>query len=188
MKWTEQQQKVIDTEHKNLLVSAAAGSGKTAVLVARILRMLTDPEDPVSVDCLLIMTFTRAAAEEMRERIGTALREAIRKDPENRWLRLQKALLPRARIATIDSICQNLIKQNYELLSLDPGFRVADEGELKLMRNDILTEILEEKYQEGDETFLRFAEIYGTGRSDDRLRELVEKAYRFIDSPPWPLR
>ena len=188
MKWTEQQQKVIDTEHKNLLVSAAAGSGKTAVLVARILRMLTDPEDPVSVDRLLIMTFTRAAAEEMRERIGTALREAIRKDPENRWLRLQKALLPRARIATIDSICQNLIKQNYELLSLDPGFRVADEGELKLMRNDILTEILEEKYQEGDETFLRFAEIYGTGRSDDRLRELVEKAYRFIDSHPWPLR
>ncbi len=186
MKWTPKQQSVIDANQENLLVSAAAGSGKTAVLVERILRLVTDPGDPVSVDRLMVMTFTRAAAEEMRGRIGDALRERIRQEPDNAWLRLQKAMLPRAKIATIDSICQNLIRQHYELLDLDPGFRAAEEGELKLLQEDVLKELLEECYQEGREAFLRLSEVYGSGRSDAKLQELILEVARFAGATPWP--
>ena len=138
MTWSEEQKKVIDLRGCSLLVSAAAGSGKTAVLVERIISRITDPQDPVSLDELLVMTFTRAAAEEMRERIGQALSKRIESDPDNSWLKLQRAILPRARISTIDSICQSLIRQYYQELEIDPGFRAADENELKLLRRDIL--------------------------------------------------
>ena len=100
MNWSEEQKKVIETRGCNLLVSAAAGSGKTAVLVERIIGLITDPKDPISLDELLVMTFTRAAAEEMRERVGRALSERIEQEPENSWLKLQRAILPRTRIAT----------------------------------------------------------------------------------------
>ena len=187
MNWTAEQLQIIEARGCDLLVSAAAGSGKTAVLVERIIRMIADPDAPLPVDRLLIMTFTRAAAEEMRERIAEALRERIARDPDNRYLQLQKAMLPRARITTIDSICQNLIKQNYALLELDPGFRVPDEGELKMLGGDAMDQVLEGYYDASEPDFSRFAEVY-SGRSDEKLRSLIEMLYRFIEADPWPLR
>ena len=188
MNWTVEQQKIIENRGTCLLVSAAAGSGKTAVLVERIIRMITEGEHPVSVDRLVIMTFTRAAAEEMRGRIAGALRDRLLREPDNTWLQLQKTMLPRAKIMTIDSFCQNLIKQNYALLELDPLFRVPDEGELNLLTEDVLSELLEACYAEGEEIFLRFAECYGGSHAKDRLRELILTLYRFIQANPWPLR
>ena len=186
MNWTAEQLQIIEARGCDLLVSAAAGSGKTAVLVERIIRMITDPDEPIPVDRLVIMTFTRAAAEEMRERITAALRERIARDPDNRYLQLQKAMLPRARITTIDSICQNLIKQNYALLELDPGFRVPDEGEVKMLAGDAMDQVLEQHYEASEPDFCRFAEVY-SGRSDEKLRSLIEMLYRFIQAAPWPL-
>ncbi|MDO4265850.1 MAG: helicase-exonuclease AddAB subunit AddA [Eubacteriales bacterium] len=188
MNWTIEQKKIIENRGSCLLVSAAAGSGKTAVLVERIIRMITEGETPVSVDRLVIMTFTRAAAEEMRSRIAAALRARLSEDPDNAWLLLQKTMLPRARIMTIDSFCQNLIKQNYALLELDPLFRVPDEGELNLLMEDVLIDLLEARYEAGEENFLRFAECYGGARAEDRLKELILSLYRFIQANPWPLR
>lgn len=188
MNWTAEQKQVIDLRGKDLLVSAAAGSGKTAVLVEHIISRVTDEQEPLSLDRLLVMTFTRAAAEEMRERIGRALSERIQKDPENRRLRLQKAILPRAKIATIDSICQNLIRQHYEALDIDPGFRAPDEGELKMMRGDLLKDLLEEAYEAQEPAFLHFVEAYGGNRLSERLSELIERTWVFIEADPWPMR
>ena len=125
-KWTDEQKKVIETRHRNLLVSAAAGSGKTAVLVERIIRTITDPEHPVDIDKLLVMTFTNAAAAEMRERVETALGKLLDEDPGNKNLERQNTLIHHAKITTIDSFCLNLLREHFHELDLDPGFRVAD--------------------------------------------------------------
>ncbi|MBQ1423515.1 MAG: helicase-exonuclease AddAB subunit AddA, partial [Lachnospiraceae bacterium] len=172
----------------NLLVSAAAGSGKTAVLVERIIGLITDPTDPVSLDELLVMTFTRAAAEEMRERVGRALSERIELDPKNSWLKLQRAILPRARIATIDSVCQNLIRQYYQELEIDPGFRAAEESELKLVRMDILEKMISEQHEEAGEDFLNLVDSLSGKRMDERVSVLIEKLSSFADSCEWPDR
>ena len=124
--WTDEQLQVIETRHKNLLVSAAAGSGKTAVLVERIIRMITDPDQPVDIDRLLVMTFTNAAAAEMRERVETALGSLLDEDPGNKNLERQSTLIHHAKITTIDSFCLNLLREHFHELDLDPGFRVAD--------------------------------------------------------------
>lgn len=186
MKWTEAQERVINERNCNLLVSAAAGSGKTAVLVERIIKRLCDDDDKISLDRLLVMTFTKAAAEEMRERIGRALSERIKADPENKDLLLQKTLLPRAKISTIDSICQNLIKQNYQYLDIDPGFRVPDDGELKLLKEDIISEMMEEYYETEDSRFEDFAEAFGGAGADERLSEIILVNANILNSNPWP--
>lgn len=188
MKWTREQESIIKARGSNLLVSAAAGSGKTAVLVARIIGRITDEAQPLSLDRLLVMTFTRAAAEELRERIGKALRERLASDPDNRFLQLQKAILPRAQITTIDGFCQFLIRQQYQALDIDPGFRVGDEGELSLLRSDLLKALTEEAYDEGDAAFLRFADAYGGNRLDTKLSTLIEQIHAFIQAAPWPER
>lgn len=128
VKWTEEQQKVISLRDRNILVSAAAGSGKTAVLVERILSKVTDHEKPVDIDRLLIMTFTRAAAGEMRERISRALENALYNDPDNEHLQRQAALIHTAQITTIDGFCSYIIRNYFHLIGLDPGWRTADEG------------------------------------------------------------
>ena len=122
MKWTEKQQQVIDTRNRNLLVSAAAGSGKTAVLVERIIQMISGGEHPLDLDQLLVMTFTNAAAAEMRERIAAAIEKKLMEQPENRHLQVQAALVPHAQITTIDSFCLNLIRNHFNKLDIDPGF------------------------------------------------------------------
>ncbi len=186
MQWTVEQEKVIRSRNRNLLVSAAAGSGKTAVLVERIVRMVTEGEEPVDLDRLLIMTFTNAAAAEMRERIGKAIRGRLAEDKENKRLRLQAAMVPHAQIQTIDSFCLSLIRSHYAGLDLDPAFRVGDEGELTLLRADVMGELFEDKYQEASPEFVDFVETYGGGKTDRGIEEVVEQVYRFAVSHPWP--
>lgn len=186
--WTEDQKKVIDTRDKNLLVSAAAGSGKTAVLVERILTLITDPERRVDVDRLLITTFTKAAAGEMRERIGKALQERLLKEPENEWLQRQEALVARAQITTIHGFCLYVIRNYFHTIGLNPNFRIADEGEMHLLKQDTVNEILEEAYKEKDPAFLRFAESYGSGNRGNGLPELVLQLYEYAIASPQPVR
>ena len=147
MKWTEKQQQVIDARNRNLLVSAAAGSGKTAVLVERIIQLISEGEHPLDLDQLLVMTLTNAAAAEMRERIAAAIEKKLMEQPENRHLQVQAALVPHAQITTIDSFCLNLIRNHFNQLDIDPGFRIGDEGELLLLRTDVMEGLLEEYYQ-----------------------------------------
>ena len=149
--FTPQQQKVIDLHDRNILVSAAAGSGKTAVLVERIIKMITEETGRVDIDRLLVVTFTKAAAAEMRERISQAIDRRLSGEPENRHLQRQAALLHNAQITTIDSFCLFVIRNNFNDIGLDPGFRIADEGELTLMKQEVLEELLEQKYAEKDE-------------------------------------
>ena len=145
VKWTKQQQQVIDLRDRNILVSAAAGSGKTAVLVERIITMLTEEEHPVNVDELLIVTFTEAAAVEKKERIRGAIEKALEENPENEHLKRQATLIHNAQITTIHSFCLSVIRDHFHVIDIDPGFRTAEEGELKLLRHDVLDELLEEK-------------------------------------------
>lgn len=186
MAWTLDQARVIDSRNRNLLVSAAAGSGKTAVLVERIVKMVTDEKEPVDLDRLLVMTFTNAAAAEMRERIGKAIGERLKKDPGQARLRLQAALVPHAQIQTIDSFCLSLIRSHYAGLDIDPSFRVGDEGELTLLMADVMGELLEEHYQEGDEEFEQFVETYGSGKTDSGIEDVIRQVHQFSVSHPWP--
>ncbi|MDE5907811.1 MAG: helicase-exonuclease AddAB subunit AddA [Lachnospiraceae bacterium] len=186
VKFTPEQQKVIDLRKRNILVSAAAGSGKTAVLVERIIGMITDKEHPVDVDRLLVVTFTNAAAAEMRERISQAIDKRLLQEPENVHLQKQASLLHNAQITTIDSFCLFLIRNNFNDIGLDPGFRVADEGELRLIRQDVMTELLEEKYQEKEEAFTGCVEYFTGGSNDRLLEEYIGKLYEFSMSYPWP--
>ncbi len=184
--WTEEQQKVISLRNRNILVSAAAGSGKTAVLVQRILSKILDKEHPVDIDRLLIMTFTRAAAGEMKERISAALEQALFEEPDNEHLQRQMTLIHTAQITTIDSFCSYIIKNYFHMIGLDPGYRTADEGELKLLREEVLEELLEEAYEQRDEAFLELVECYSPGKTDEGLKELIQKVYESSVSHPFP--
>lgn len=182
--WTEEQQKVITLRGRNILVSAAAGSGKTAVLVERIIRMLTDGTDPIDVDQLLVVTFTEAAAAEMKDRIREAIEKKLALHPENEHLKQQATFIHNAQITTIHSFCLSVIRDHFPALDIDPGFRIGEEGELKLLQHDVLEEMLEEKYQEKDPRFLKFASSYGTGKNDKRIEELILKIYEYARSYP----
>lgn len=184
MQYTREQRKVIELHNRNLLVAAAAGSGKTAVLVERILHMVMDEEHPADIDRLLVVTFTKAAASEMRERIGILLEKKLRQMPENEHLQKQSALLHNAKITTIDSFCQSVLRNHFELAGLDPAFRVADENEIRLIREDLLEELLEERFAAGGEEFLFFADAY-QGRGD-RLENSILELYEYASGFPWP--
>ena len=186
MRWTEEQQKVIDLRDRNILVSAAAGSGKTAVLVERIIRRLTEETHPVDVDRLLIVTFTEAAAAEMKERIGAAIENKLRERPGDARLEQQASLIHSAPITTIHSFCLSVIRDHFHVIGIDPGFRIAEEGELRLLRQDVLDELLEACYDEGTEEFLDFVERFGTGRNDRKIEEIILKLYEYSRSYPQP--
>ena len=141
VKWTEEQEKVICLRNCNILVSAAAGSGKTAVLVERIIQRITDGTDPVDVDRLLIVTFTEAAAAEMKERIGAAIEKKLAERPGDARLEQQATMIHSASITTIHSFCLSVIRDHFHVIGIDPGFRVAEEGELKLLKQDVLEEM-----------------------------------------------
>ena len=146
-KWTKEQQAVIDSRNSNLLVAAAAGSGKTAVLVERIIQMITDKENPIDIDKLLVVTFTNAAASEMRERVLDAIYKKLDEDTENENLQRQITLLNMASICTIDSFCLEVVKNNfYELENVSPNFRIADTPEIELLKQEVLDELFENKY------------------------------------------
>ena len=188
--WTNEQRMVIDRRDDNILVSASAGSGKTAVLVRRILAYLTDPEEACDIDRLLVVTFTRAAAAEMKERIGRAIREALEEDPENAHLQRQSSLIHNAQITTIDGFCSWLVRNYCYRTDLEPGFRVGEEGELKLLSADVLEEVLDAGYGTDDpafgERFRRLAETFATGKSDKALEEAILKVANAAESQPWP--
>ena len=184
-KWTEEQRRVIEVEERNLLVSAAAGSGKTAVLVERIIRKITDKSHPIDIDRLLIVTFTNAAAAEMRERIGLALAKALEKQPDNVHLQRQQTLLHNAQITTIHSFCLYVIRNYFHRIEMEPDFRVAEEGELKLLRSDVLDRVLEQYYQEAKPEFLALSETIATGKTDQPLKETILKLFSFAMSYPW---
>ena len=184
--WTPQQQKVIDLRNRSLLVSAAAGSGKTAVLVRRIIRKVTDPEHPLDIDRLLVMTFTRAAAAEMKERLMHALEEELMARPDSDHLQRQMNLIHTAQINTIDGFCSWLLHEYFHLIGLDPGFRTADEGELKLHREAVMDALLEDWSRDGGEEYRNFAQSFSPGKSDDRIGELIQRLYDASMSQPYP--
>lgn len=193
MNFTPQQQRVIDTRNCNILVSAAAGSGKTAVLVERIIRMITEEnaEERVDIDRLLIVTFTQAAAAQMRERISEAIEQRLAGQgesgqPENEHLQRQATLLHNAQITTIDSFCLFVLRNNFNDIGLDPGFRVANEGEVKLLKRDVLTALLEDYFEAQDEIFHRLVESFSPSGSEKPLAEQLLKIYEFAMSFPWP--
>ena len=186
VKWTEEQQKVIDLRDRNILVSAAAGSGKTAVLVERIISRITDENDPADVDRLLVVTYTEAAATEMKERIGAAIEKKLEEQPGNVNLEQQSTLIHNASIMTIHSFCLSVIRDHFHVIGIDPAFRIAEEGELRLLMQDVLEELIENFYAEGSEAFLNFVDQYGTGRNDQKIEELILQLYEYSRSYPQP--
>lgn len=184
--WTSEQQKVIDLRNRNILVSAAAGSGKTAVLVERIITMITEGTPPIDIDKLLIVTFTNAAASQMRERISEAIEQKLEEEPENIHLQKQATLVHNAYITTIHSFCLRVIRNHFNRIDLDPSFRIGDEGELKLLKSDVLEKILERHYEEKSEEFFHFVESYSTGKTDKELEAMILQLYQFAMSYPWP--
>ncbi len=184
--FTPQQQKVIDLHHHNILVSAAAGSGKTAVLVERIVQMVCDEAHPIDIDRLLIVTFTNAAAAEMRERISLGIAAKVQEHPESAHIERQATLLHNALITTIDSFCLYLIKNHFHEIGLDPAFRVADEGENKLLKQEVLAELLEDAFGKREESFWECVEFFCPGGKEKTLEELILKLHEFASSNPWP--
>ena len=191
MKFTPEQQRVIELHNSNILVSAAAGSGKTAVLVERIIRMICDGEHPVDIDRLLIVTFTNAAAAEMRERIAAGIAARLEADPGNEHIQKQSALLHNAQITTIDSFSLFLIRNHFNEIGLDPDFRVADEGEIKLLQQEVLAQLLEDAYAgqfvpEAPEQFHACVEYFCPGGRESVLEQHILNLSRYAGSFPWP--
>ena len=183
--WTVQQLDAMNTKDRNILVSAAAGSGKTAVLVERIVKKITG-ENQTDIDRLVVVTFTRAAAAEMKARIRNRLDDMLDEDENNANLIKQIALVNNAQITTIDSFCLWILKNHFSEINLDPGFRVADKGEITLLENDVMEDMLEDYYQKGDEQFIKLIDAYGTGRNDANIEEIIKKIYALARSNPWP--
>lgn len=186
MNWTKEQEQVINLQNRNILVSAAAGSGKTAVLVERILTMMTRKEHPVDIDRLLIVTFTRAAAGEMKERLTAAVEKRLETEPENEHLQRQQTLIHNAQINTIDGFCSYVIRNYFHTIDLDPGFRTANEGELKLLKHDVAKELIEQNYGEESPDYHRFVEVFASGKTDEGIIDLILRLYEFAMSNPWP--
>ena len=186
MTWTKEQQQVIDLRNRNILVSAAAGSGKTAVLVERIKELVLDKKHPVDIDHLLVVTFTNAAAAQMKERVAKALEKALQENPSDVRLQQQAALVQNAQITTIDSFCLYVLRNHFHEIGLEPNFRIGDEGELKLLREDVMTRLFEQCYEEKHPGFLHLISCYGTSRSDAPVRDMIFKLYSYAQSYPWP--
>lgn len=184
MGWTKEQEEAINNRGVNLLVSAAAGSGKTAVLVERIIKMIC--EEGYQIDKILVMTFTKAAAAEMKERIGNRLLEEGMKHPDQNSITQQLAHIHQAPISTIHSFCMNLLKNHFHLLSLDPNFRIGEEGEVTLLKEEVLDELMEEWYEEKEEDFLRLVEAYSYGRDDRNICDMILRLFDFSRSHPDP--
>ena len=186
IQFTEKQTRVLEARDHNILVSAAAGSGKTAVLVERIVRMISEGERPLDIDRLLVVTFTRAAAAQMRERIARAVSDRLRADPSNAHLRRQETLIHNAQITTIDSFCSYLLRNNFSEIDLDPDFRVMDQTESELMSADVLDSFLEECYQQADPAFLECAAYFCPGSDDRGLQKMIADLYTMSSSRPQP--
>ncbi len=184
MDFTKEQALAISLRGRDIMVSAGAGAGKTRVLVSRIADLVSDPETEVNIDEILVMTFTSAAAAEMKERIGLELSRRLQGDPENQNLRRQSRLLRKASISTVHSFCNSIIRSNYQLLGLDPAYRLGEAGEMKLLQMEVVSQVLEESYLEGSRDFLGFVEAMAPGRRDGGLEDCIINLYRFSRSFP----
>ncbi|WP_188207092.1 helicase-exonuclease AddAB subunit AddA [Alkalibacillus aidingensis] len=191
MKWTKEQELAIYEGGKDILVSAAAGSGKTAVLVERIIQKMLDEEDPYNIDEMLVATFTNAAAQEMRTRVGQALEKALESNPKSVHLKKQIALLQRANISTLHAFCMNVVRKYSYQLDIDPSFRILDNVESELLKRDVIQEVFEYWYgKEGEEqeAFFRFVDSFSNDRNDEQVEELVLKVHNFAIQNPWPVQ
>lgn len=186
VKWTTEQAQAIEAQGGSVLVSAAAGSGKTAVLVERVIRLMTREESPVPADRLLIVTFTKAAAAEMKQRIAAALSQRISAEPSNLFLLEQQILLSRASICTIDAFCSELLRENFETLDIAPDYRIADQTEVELIKHTVIDRVLEGCHDDGEEGFLRLTDFFAA-RTEQLLIDQVFLVYEFIRSHPFPL-
>lgn len=186
--WTEAQQDAIDARGRNIIVSAAAGSGKTAVLVERVVRIITDENHPVDIDKLLIVTFTNAAAAEMKARISARLEELLRQSPGKRQLMRQLTLLPSAKICTIDSFCLNLARENFFTLGISQDFSVLDDSEAQIIADNALDTVLDVFYEEGDSDFNLLVETLSSPKDDGAFVSAVKKTYEYISAQPQPIR
>lgn len=188
-RWTKEQRDAIEKEGGNILVAAAAGSGKTSVLVERIISKITSRENPIDIDRFLVVTFTNAAASEMRERIGKALYGLLEKNPDSQILKKQIALLNKAHIMTIHSFCLNVIQNYFHHIELNPDFRITDDTENLLMKSEAIDEVINEIYEGDDDerqSFLELLDTYGSNLGDGSIKDLVIRVYDFIRSTPRP--
>lgn len=186
--WTTGQKNAIEARNRNILVSAAAGSGKTAVLVERVIRLITDKSNPVDIDRLLIVTFTNAAAAEMRFRISKSLNALIRENPTDTFYKRQLSLLPSARICTIDAFCSSIVKEHFYDLSINQDFSTFDESELQLLEDNVISEVLDKLFEEGDKDFTDLYELLTTPDNDKYLVSAIKRLLRFIYAQPFPYR
>lgn len=186
MKWTNDQQKAIDARDGTLLVSAAAGSGKTAVLVERVIRRICDSDNPCGIENLLIVTFTNAAAMQMKSKILTAIGKKIAENPSDKHLRRQQLMLPFANICTIDSFCIGLVRENFHTLGIAPDFVLLDEGKLGILRSKAITGVVEALYKEESESFIKLCELISDKKDDGKLIDAILKLYDLSQAYPFP--
>lgn len=186
IQFTKEQKKAIQLKNRNLLVSASAGTGKTAVLTERIIELLLDSDNPVDIDEMVIVTFTRAAASEMRDRIEGKLNERLALGDNAEHIKKQIALLPHAQITTIDSLCLNILREYFYIIDIDPAFRIGDSHEIKVLEQDVLCEIMEEKYTERSESFINMVETLAPKNDDSVIGEYVLKLFYNAESHAWP--
>ena len=186
VKWTKEQQMAIKEKGNNILVAAAAGSGKTAVLVERIINKII--EEKIDIDSLLVVTFTNAAASEMRERILDAIYKKIEEMPDDANLQKQINLIHKADICTIHAFCLEVIKNNFYEIDVSPNFRIMDTTEVKLLKQEVLEKLFEEKYENEEKSFLKLVDTYTGYRGDDPLKEMILNIYKYIQSSPFPKR
>ena len=186
MPWTEKQDKVIKDRDKTILVSAAAGSGKTATLVERIYQKVIDLKHPVDISSFLVVTFTKAAAAQMKEKLRRKMEEALNEYPESEHIAKQNLLIQSADITTIDSFCLNIVKEYFSYLDLDPSVGIGDPGMLELLKYDVLTELFEKKYEElqvqENTEFAYLLELFSDGKKDDKLKEIINRIYMQMSS------
>ena len=190
IRWTSSQKEAIYADKGDILVSAAAGSGKTAVLVERVIRKLLDPENPAQIDSFVIITFTKKAAQQMKEKIRKSLMAAGREDPQNEHIKRQLMKLHTAKICTIDSLCLDIVRENFHAVDMDPAFRMASQQETDIIKRAVMEEVLEENYaskkRDGSkEAFIAFVESY-IGRDDKKIETLIGQIYRFAQSDAEP--
>ncbi|MCR5283597.1 MAG: helicase-exonuclease AddAB subunit AddA [Lachnospiraceae bacterium] len=188
MEYTKQQKEVIETRNRDVLVSAGAGSGKTAVLTERIMSRLTDPKDPVSIDRMLVLTFTRAAAAQMKQRLQDKIAAYVKAHPGDQIMKYQESLLHNAQITTIDSFCQFLLRSHYHQVGVDPAFRIADQSESVILEDEVLREVLEEAFAEGAEDFLDLAAALNPNARELDLEKSILSLSHYAASHPWPVQ
>ena len=186
VKWTKEQRQVIDSRNTNLLVSAAAGSGKTAVLIERIIELVLDEKNPIDINKLLVVTFTKLAASEMRERVSKAIEKKLEENPENEHLQKQLLLLSGADITTIDSFCKDVLISYAHLVNLDSNIKVIDPSENEVLAKEVMEELFEELYENNDESFLRLVDWYAKKNTDEGLLQLLLNVNNFVNSHPFP--